>query len=291
MKNLALVILNYLSYEDTVSCVDRLISFNKNFHIIVVDNKSPDDSYEKLVDKYFNRDGIDLILSEENRGYSAGNNLGMKYAIEKYGVDTVAILNPDVIIPGVEVLSVMLERLYSDQSFAVIGGSTISDGEQYNPNTSAWDIPTVKELYRGHSLKKKETPIRIRTLIAPKLAQVDCVVGCFFLAKVKCMQEVGFLDENVFLYNEENILGIRLKRKGYKEILALDQFYYHNHRKHDNSKINFKQKIKSTHNSYLSRKYLCKTYYNSKGLFRLRIAELYNKIYLALAYIKFKIFN
>lgn len=291
MKNLALIILNYRSYEDTVSCVDQLLSFNKDFHIIVVDNKSPDDSYEKLVCKYSDNNSIDLILAEENKGYSAGNNLGMKYAIEKYGVDTVGILNPDVIIPEVEVLNVMLERLYSDDSFAVIGGSTITVGEQYNPNTSAWDIPTVKELFKGHSLKKKRASVRIRTLAAPKLAQVDCVVGCFFLAKVKCMQEVGFFDENVFLYNEENILGIKLKRKGYKEVLALDQFYYHNHRKHDNSKINFKQKIKSTHNSYLSRKYLCKTYYNSQGLFRLRMAELYNKIYLALAYIKFKIFH
>lgn len=291
MNNLALIILNYCSYNDTLKCVDQLLSFNSDIHIIIVDNKSPDDSGKKLVKQYNDKININVLLIQENSGYSAGNNLGIKYAMKKFAVDTVGILNPDVIIPHIDVLNNMMTKLHSDDSYAVIGGSTIIDGYNYNPNISAWDIPSIKELYLGHSLKKRIEQVKVRKLIAPNLAQVDCVVGCFFLAKVKCLQEVGFLDENVFLYNEENILGIKLKQKGYKEILALDQFYYHNHHKIDNSKITFKQKINATKNSYNSRKYMCKTYYQSRGLFRLKLVELYNKFYLFCAYLKYKLFG
>lgn len=125
-------------------------------------------------------------------------------------------------------------------------------------------------------------------MIGEGLARVECVAGCFFLAKVSCLDAVGFLDENVFLYNEENILGIRCRQNGFMEVLATDLFYRHNHAKIRRD-LSFREKIRATHFSYQSRKYLCKTYYRSKGLLMIWLVERLNKIWLAFAYIKHNI--
>lgn len=289
MEDLALVILNYNSYNDCTVCIDQLLSFEEKFHIILVDNSSTDESYEKLKNKYSDVKGVDLIKTNSNGGYSAGNNFGIKYAIKKYGVKTVGIMNPDVVIPDAEVFKVMLNELYMDDSFAIIGGSAIDIDGRYNINGSSWDIPTLKKLILNHSLisNRKMSP-RALPMIAPKLARVDCVIGCFFLAKVSHMKAMDFFDENVFLYNEENILGIKCKKLGYKEVLALDQFYYHNHKKRSGN-IAFKQKVLATKNSYESRKYLCRTYYSKSALPFLWIIEMVNRIYLAGCYMKSKI--
>ena len=45
LHDLSLVILNYNSAGDTLFCVEKLLSFRSDFHIIVVDNLSTDDSF------------------------------------------------------------------------------------------------------------------------------------------------------------------------------------------------------------------------------------------------------
>ena len=295
---LALVVLNYNSAEDTLFCVKQLCSLRHStskygdYHIIIVDNASTDNSYQEILDTFGGRSDISIIKSERNLGYSAGNNIGMKYAIEKYNVDVIGILNPDVIIPKFDVLESMCNALDNNPKIAIVGACTINSENEYNPNFSGWDIPSKKNLILNHFLiNNRYKSIKTRPLIKPYLMQVECVAGCFFLANAKIMQELDFLDENVFLYNEENILGIKCKQKGYMEAIVLDQFYIHNHKKEKKSTVTFKKKINATTNQYKSRKYLCKKYYSKALLPMLGIVEVLNKIYLALAYIKCKITN
>ena len=290
MHNVALIILNYCSFNDCVTCVDQLLLFESGSHIIIVDNQSPDSSYERLKEKY-NAASVDVLQTTENRGYSAGNNFGIQFAVEKYHVDTVGVLNPDVFIPDADLIPGLLTKLYSDDSYAIIGACVINASGVYDPNASAWNIPSRRELWRGHCLVKRKKVSPKWSIVAPKLAQVECVAGCFFLAKVAHLSKIGYLDENTFLYNEENILGIKCKQEGFKEVLALDQFYYHNHRKKKELKVSFRKKVQATKNSYLSRRYMCKTYYQSRGLFKLWLAERINRIYLAGAYFKNKLFH
>lgn len=287
MGDLALIILNYNSYADCKTCVDRLLSFGGKMHIIVVDNCSLDGSFALLRQEYCGRD-VDVLQTQSNRGYSAGNNAGIRYAIDTYGAETVGILNPDVLLPDENFLRTLVGRLYSDERFAVIGASVLDADGDYDPGKSAWDIPTARELWREHCLFVRKKRHSGWDMIGEGLARVECVAGCFFLAKVSCLDAVGFLDENVFLYNEENILGIRCRQNGFMEVLATDLFYRHNHAKIRRD-LSFREKIRATHFSYQSRKYLCKTYYRSKGLLMIWLVERLNKIWLAFAYIKHNI--
>ena len=131
----AVVIVNYIKYEDTIAAIDSVLgsATNEDYRIIVVDNASPNDSFEELSKHYgmikitdsqknsngqehnviykrlFNDDDqkysaisfagkIALIKASENRGYCAGNNIGIRYAMDELGAEYIWILNPDTIV-------------------------------------------------------------------------------------------------------------------------------------------------------------------------------------------------
>ena len=286
LDDLALIILNYNSFLDTVSCVDKLMNFEMGYHIIIVDNCSTDESFRVIYERYNNYNNIDVIETSFNGGYSYGNNYGIRYAINKYKVNYVAILNPDVIIDNPDLLDKILDRLKNKPDIALMGASLINANNEYSSNFSGWNIPTPIDLIVDHMLAlKRRNKLSTYNLIEENLASIDCVVGCFFVARVTALEEVDFFDENVFLYNEENILGIKLKKAGYKEAVLLDMFYKHNHKK-NKKETSFIKKITATKYSYESTKYLCKKYYSSVLLPMLFLAEMFNRIYLAIAYIK-----
>lgn len=292
MKKVALIILNYNSYEDTVNCVDKIISFNdKNIIPIIVDNKSTDDSL-KLINDYYKDKKVDIVYADSNKGYSAGNNLGIRYSIDKYHAEVVGIVNPDVLIPDSSVINELVNALYLDPSYAIAGAMVANIKHEITLKGTAWKIPSKKNLLTGHMLLSKGNDVaNTYPMLGKGIMQVDCVAGCFFLAKTDLFANMGYLDENVFLYNEENILGIKCKRNGYKEILVTSQMVFHNHKSKSNKKMPLKKKLMASKNSYISRKYLCKTYY-SKGLLpALAIIEGLNRIYLFGCYIKNVIFN
>ena len=78
------IILNYKTYKDTLVLVDSLLEQGLgNRRIIIIDNASPNESYEILNAKYGNNGSVDVIYSEENGGFSKGNNIGLRFA-KKY---------------------------------------------------------------------------------------------------------------------------------------------------------------------------------------------------------------
>ncbi len=281
MENIGLVVLNYNSSGDTIACVNRLLSFNKGYHIIIVDNNSADDSVSKINDAFADVSDVDIICNEKNTGYSAGNNLGIKYAVSHYNVDIVGILNPDIIILNENVIGEIAKVLLSDSKYAVAGGVLITPTKEYSISESCWNIPTKKEIVLNHFMfnKRKKKNMRL-PMCADNAALTECLAGCFYLAKASVMKEIGYLDENVFLYNEENILGIKCKRNGYKEVIVLDQFYIHNHIWKSERSKSLKSRLLISNQGYKSRKYLCQTYYNSKLLPLLSIIQLANTMVL-----------
>ena len=87
-QNLSVIIVSYISGEVIHNCIK---SIPKDIQIIVVDN-SGDEKFKFDIEKRY--DNIKCILSPENLGMGAGNNLGLKHT----NTDYVLILNPDVIL-------------------------------------------------------------------------------------------------------------------------------------------------------------------------------------------------
>ena len=78
----ALIVLNYNDAETTLSFLESARKLKEIQKIIVVDNHSTDDSYDKL--KAAEVESIEVIQTKRNGGYAYGNNYGAFYALEKY---------------------------------------------------------------------------------------------------------------------------------------------------------------------------------------------------------------
>ena len=79
MYHFSFIILHYASYKDTIACIQSIkdnVSY-PNYSIIVVDNKSPDNSGALIKEKYVNDQVIQFIFSDKNLGFAKGKQFGV----------------------------------------------------------------------------------------------------------------------------------------------------------------------------------------------------------------------
>ena len=110
------------------------------------------------------------------------------------------------------------------------------------------------------------------------------VKGCFFIIDSKALEKINYLDENTFLYYEENILSQKLKVKGYKTIIDNEVIIYHDHEKTigKNFKNVDKYKIVKQSMMYYEKEY------NDASNFQLFILKILNNINLVFKKIRKK---
>ena len=109
-----------------------------------------------------------------------------------------------------------------------------------------------------------------------KTSIVDVVSGCFFLIKSTVLEEIGFLDENVFLYYEENILAKKLKKLKLKSVINNEVVIIHNHSVTIDKNINRRRKLKVLRNS----QFYYEEKYNNASKFELFIMKMFSKFFI-----------
>ena len=223
------IILNYNSAELVKELVNNIQNFNSFKDILIVDNKSTDDSYQFLKDEYANNDKVIIISSHENGGYGYGNNYGITYASTYLKAKYAVITNPDVVFSN-DVVKKMLICMQQKKA-AIVSATQLLNNKVVS--NRGWKIATpyqwafnelnhrpqcmTKNLYYPSKYFKKE------------ISQVDCVPGAMFLVDIPIFQKVGGYDERMFLYCEEDTLGYKLKNAGYKTYVMNNIFYKHMH--------------------------------------------------------------
>ncbi|MFR1833744.1 MAG: glycosyltransferase family 2 protein [Lachnospiraceae bacterium] len=233
------VILNYNDAQTTMVQVRRICGYPSLDYVVVVDNCSTDDSWEKLQklkeESEKEREKICLIRAEKNRGYGAGNNAGIRYSYEELETDFVLIANPDTVFTDTCVRN-MTAVLCRCQDVSAVAPRMIDPvfGEQIN----GWKLSG----FFGSLLKTGPICRRVFRRIldgyidypkqyfkGKKAVYVDAVHGSLLMVDAAKMLSCGGYDENVFLYNEEEILAYKLKQAGYRTVLILCQTYRHEH--------------------------------------------------------------
>src|SRR5258706_13117839 len=92
--NVYVVIVNWNGKKDTETCLSSLQKIDKriaDFHMVVVDNGSSDDSIESIQKKFPH---VTVLPTGENLGFTGGNNVGIEYALQK-NADFIWLLNND----------------------------------------------------------------------------------------------------------------------------------------------------------------------------------------------------
>ena len=87
-QNLSVIIVSFNSDKVIHNCIS---SIDSEVEIVIVDNSNNKDFKENIENKYKN---VNCILSPQNIGMGAGNNLGIKNTNKDFAL----ILNPDVIL-------------------------------------------------------------------------------------------------------------------------------------------------------------------------------------------------
>lgn len=220
----ACVILNYNDVPTTMKLLEHVKDFSVLDNIVVVDNCSTDDSWEKL--QCCRSETIHLVKSEKNGGYGAGNNLGVRYSRETLNADYVLIANPDVIFEE-DCVKKMFSTFNEHSNIAVVSA------KQSNSPDCAWKNCSVLQYILATSLFF-EVWLKIRNY--PKSyfknknqVEVFAVPGSLLMIDVRKMVQHGMYDEDFFLYYEEPVLAQKFADAGLKTILRLDTSYIHNH--------------------------------------------------------------
>lgn len=227
MKEVMAIILNYNSFDDTAKCVKLLMAQkNINLGICVVDNGSSDDEKNKLA-LFCNENSSIFISSEKNNGYSAGNNLGLKRAAE-LGYEYALIINPDVEIRDENYLSKAYKDISIDDEIAVLGTDIVlPDRGHQNPMRELryWEDLLWPIIILRNKIKKNMPYIMdySESNFCEKLS------GSCFLIDLDFAKQIGYLDENVFLYSEEAILAAAVKKHNRKMYYESNLTAYHMH--------------------------------------------------------------
>ncbi len=283
-NKLAIIVLNYNKYEDTIQCVRQLLISQKTVYVVIVDNASTNDSYDILVTEFGREENVSVIRNQINAGYAAGNNFGFRYALEKYpDINYVAIMNPDTLVTEANIFVKMMKKASLYEDVAVISPVLLSHGV-YDVYHSYWDIPSYSEMIKRGFIKyrkRKQSPLIV---LPEKCAYVDVVHGSLLLIKVEVLRKIDFLDEGTFLYGEENILALRLRQAGYREMIDLEHFFQHNHAKKGKA-TSLKAKLFVPNEALKSREYTCRKYYNKRG-YLLKVFKVLNNIILTVSYLK-----
>lgn len=279
MTKLGMVIINYNDYKTTSFLLDSIKDYKCLDLIVVVDNKSTDDSLKHL--KKYENNKIKIIEAEENKGYAAGLNAGAKEVIKKLKNCNIIFSNSDVIINKEE----DLEKLSKDigkHSIAVVG-PTIVENRSLN---RGWMLPTIKDEIKFNlplvSRKYRKEILYDDEHYNEDLSIVGVVSGCFFCVNGKVLKEVDYFDEATFLYYEEQILSKKLEEKDYQVAVDNNVVIIHNHSVTIDKNINKVNKYKELKKSqrYFVKEYLQATEKELKWL------DFTNKLSLVILYIR-----
>lgn len=146
---MAYVILHYNSIEETRACVEsiRQTSAYADSRIVIVDNASPNGTGKTLADEYASADRTDVLLNDENTGFSRGNNLGYQYIREKYDADYITICNNDVVFPDRDYTE-KIEKAQQETGFDVLGPDIFQTTLKIHQSPLGADAPTKRDVKR-----------------------------------------------------------------------------------------------------------------------------------------------
>ena len=194
----SVIIVNWNRLDDVLMNLRYLRKLDyPDVEVIVVDNGSTDGSIERLRHMI----GMRLICTGRNVGPSMARNVGARAATGKY----LLLLDSDAILSK-RGLDALVDRMEADETIGVAGCRI------YNWHTRRIDQWIYAEPYRTHG---------------------DCTFDTYSfsaagaLVRRDVFQRVGGFWEQLFIYNEEVDLAIRVIRSGHRVVYAPDAPVFH----------------------------------------------------------------
>lgn len=257
--DLAFVILHYIVVEETISCAESIIQKvgSPNYCIIIVDNASPNDSYQLLREKYAEDARFHLIKNEGNFGFARGNNVGFQYAKNQLNAKYIVLQNNDTELVQQGFFE-QINRLYLKERYAVLGPLILSRDGKCTTNPASLRLKTeleISELLKacnrelllnkaGISSKQYKRLLKILRFVRKPFnhrEKPEIVTDCYFKVQHTNVKLNGSclvfspdyirvfdgLDNRTFMYFEEEILLLHVMNNGLTTLYSPELVIYH----------------------------------------------------------------
>ena len=206
--SLTIIVLTFNSAHIIKSCLEKL-NFEK-YKIIVVDNASRDNTAEFVQNNF---PQAQLIKLPKNIGYGSGNNVALRQVQTEFAL----VLNPDAIILEKDIELVLNEM--RKNPLAALAGPVVLKQYPLDQNElkkraeeMEQDFSTIKDCY----YEKIDGNFSVRFII-----------GAALFLKISAFKEIGFFDENFFLYYEDDEFCGRVREKRYQNIIVPNATAFH----------------------------------------------------------------
>ncbi len=233
MKHVVISLLNFNGKKNTLDCLESLKDIRKdNFKltVVVVDNGSKEDI--SLGNGIIGDVPLIVIKNNKNMGFSGGNNVAIRYAIEK-GADYVLILNNDTYVDG-NFLTELFKVAEKDNGIGILVPKIyFAPGFEFHKNRYSKNEIGKVLWYAGGKMDWKNVIGHHRGVDEIDKGQYDNVeeteiaTGCCMMVRREVFQKVGMLNDKYFLYYEDSDLSIRAKNKGFKVMYVPKSIIWH----------------------------------------------------------------
>lgn len=209
------VILNWRQPALTLACVQALQLMDyPALDVLVLDNGSGDDSVAVLQAA---RLDFRLLALAENIGFAAGNNVGLRRAMEA-GYDYALLMNNDA-FAAPDMLRHLLAEAAGD--IALLSPKIYFHSDP----TRIWFADGRRQ---SHTLDLRHTGLGQPDGPAWSFSRdVDYLLGTCLLVNLDAAQQTGLLDERFFFYFEDLDWSLRFRNAGYRLRLVAPAHLYH----------------------------------------------------------------
>ncbi len=224
--DLTIAIVNYNTRELLKSCLTSIFAQTKdiNFQVIVVDNASKDSSVEML-NEYFPT--VKVIQNQKNVGFPSAVNQALALSDARYFL----LFNSDA-KPLNNAFKSIIDYMDQHEQVGICGPQLYyPDGSpqkshyrfRFPRGRARWEvIPRIKELkalLRGDT--DYEYHYNRRPVVIPdQPRKIQWPRGVCFMIRGKCVEDVGYMDQNIFIYSDEVDYAWRARLKGWERHLV-----------------------------------------------------------------------
>lgn len=199
--------------QETIESLEKQTQ-DISYEVILVDNNSykNEESFKYIENILEKKENFRIIKSKENLGFAKANNMAMKIAKGR----NFLILNPDVIFHN-NVVKILSDYLDENDNVGMVGPKVLNSngsfqqpclrGKPYPKDTLFHLIGLAKafpknEFFNGYALWH---------LDREQIQNCWALSGCCMMVKKSLFEEIGGMDEQFFMYQEETDWGIRTK--------------------------------------------------------------------------------
>ncbi len=218
--DVSVIIVNWNAGKFLQETIESLYNKTKDlsFEIIIVDNNSIKTEESFLyIETLTEAENIKIIKSSENLGFAKANNLAMQNALGR----NLLILNPDVVFHN-NIIKILSDYLDSNPDVGMVGPKVLnSDGSFQQPclRGKPYPMDTLFHLIgfaKAFPKCKFFNGYALWHLNRDEINDCWALSGCCMMIKKSLFDEIGGMDEQFFMYQEETDWGLRTKEAGKK---------------------------------------------------------------------------